>query len=49
MVPVTHQVNTNTGYQGTKEVITPNTSMVTLLTQIATFLPNLQWGIICQK
>ena len=44
MVPVTHQVNTNTGYQGTKEVITPNTSMLTLLAQIATLLPNLSSG-----
>ena len=41
MVPVTHQVNTNTGYQGMKEVISPNTIMVTLLAQMATFLPYL--------
>ena len=42
IVPVTHQVNTNTGYQGTKEVMTPNTIMVTLLAQMATFLPYLR-------
>ena len=41
MVPVTHQVNTKTGYQGMKEVISPNTTMVTLLTQMATLLPYL--------
>ena len=39
IVPVTNKVNTNTGYQGTKEVMTPNTIMVTLLAQMATFLP----------
>ena len=41
MVPVTHQVKTKTGYQGTKEVIRPKTIMVTELAQMAIFLPYL--------
>ena len=34
-------MKTKTEYQGTKEVMTPNTIMVTELAQIATFLPYL--------
>lgn len=41
MVPVTHQVNTNTGYQGTNAVITPKISMVTDAPHIAVLRPNL--------
>ena len=41
MVPVTHQVNTNGGYQGTKAVMTPNTSIVTEAPQMAVLRPNL--------
>ena len=41
IVPVTHHVNTNRGYQGTNAVMTPNTNIVTDAPHIAVFLPNL--------